>query len=103
MPSFQDAKKIWELHKKAKRLQQELKDTEIEAKSSDGTITVVFNGEMHLKEITIDPSLLSPDKKSDLEAQLKSVIAEALSRTQALSAEKAKDIMGEMGLRLPGM
>jgi DNA-binding YbaB/EbfC family protein len=103
MPGFQDVKKMWELQKKAKQMQKELKETEIEARSADGKIGVVFNGEMHMKEITIDASLLAPANKNTLEAQLKTVISEALSRTQALSAEKAKEMMGDMGLKLPGM
>lgn len=103
MPSFQDMKKLWELQKKAKQMQKELKETEVEAKSSDGKISVIFNGEMHLKDIKIDQSLLSSSNTSELEAQLKSVITEALTRTQAISAEKAKEMMGDMGMNLPGM
>jgi len=103
MPNFQDMKKLWELQKKAKAMQKELKETEVEAKSSDGKISVVFNGEMHLKDLAIDSSLLTSANKEQLEQQLKTVIAEALSRTQALSAAKAKEMMGDMGLNLPGM
>lgn len=103
MPSFQDMRKMWELQKKAKQMQKELKETEVEAKSADGKIVVVFNGEMHLKSISIDDSLLAAGNRLLLESQLKTVIAEALSRTQALSAEKAKEMMGDMGLNLPGM
>ena len=103
MPNFQDMKKLWELQKKAKQMQKELKETEIEAKSSDGKISVVFNGEMHLKELIIDNALLTSDNKANLESQLKTVISEALSRTQALSASKAKEMMGDMGLNIPGM
>lgn len=103
MPNFQDMKKLWELQKKAKAMQKELKETEVEAKSHDGKISVVFNGEMHLKELTIDDSLLTAGGKENLERQLKTVISEALSRTQALSASKAKEMMGDMGLNIPGM
>jgi len=103
MPSFQDMKKLWELQKKAKAMQKELKETEVEAKSGDGKISVVMNGEMHLKGLSIDESLLSPGNRANLENQLKTVFAEALSRTQALSAEKAKEMMGDMGMKLPGL
>jgi DNA-binding YbaB/EbfC family protein len=103
MPSFQEMKKLWELQKKAKQMQKELKETEIEAKSQDGKIVVVFDGEMHLKDLSLDESLLSPANKAALENQLKSIISEGLSRAQAISAEKAKGMMGDMGLNLPGM
>ncbi len=98
---FEKAKQLYELQKQARALQKELRNTEIEARSPDGKITVVFNGEMHLKSISIDDSRLH-DRKS-LERDLEKTIAEAISRTQAYAAEKTKKIMGDLGLKIPGM
>lgn len=103
MPNLGDMKKLWELQKKAKAMQKELKETEVEAKSADGKISVIFDGEMKLKSLNIDESLLAPGNKSDLESALKTVISEALTNTQKISAEKAREMMGDMGVNLPGM
>jgi len=62
---------------------------------------VVFNGEQHLTEVSLDESALKPENKKELEKQILNTVAQAISRSQALAAEKMKDVMGGMGL--PGM
>lgn len=88
------------LAKKAKKIQKELKETEIEATSSDGGVRVVFNGEQHLKSITIDEAQLNPDNKFTLEKTLVNVMGQAISKAQAVAAERMKEVAGE--LNLPG-
>jgi DNA-binding YbaB/EbfC family protein len=95
------AKQLWDLQKKARAIQKELKETEVEAKAANGLITVVFNGEQHVQSIEINETLLSPEHKRDLEKSLQQAIAEALSRVQAIAAEKMKAIAGD--LNIPGM
>lgn len=96
-------KQLYDMQKKAKQIQKELKETEVEAKSSDGFVTVVFNGEMHIVGLEIDEALLAPEKKRELENTLKNTIGQSISKAQAIAAEKAKGMMGDMGLNLPGM
>lgn len=96
-------KQVYDLQKKAKQIQKELKDTEIEAKSGDGGVVVVFNGEIHITDVTVDEALLSPEKKHQLEQDIKNTVAQAISKAQAIAAEKAKTMMGDMGINLPGM
>jgi DNA-binding YbaB/EbfC family protein len=96
-------KQLWALQKKAKGIQKELKELEIEARSNDGLVSAVFSGEMHIKRIHVDESLLTPGMKNRLETTLQQVVAEGLSKAQAISAEKMKGMMGDMGINLPGM
>lgn len=96
-------KQIYEMQKKAKQIQKELKETEIEAKSADGGVTVVFNGEIHVVKIAIEPSLLTPESQHKLEQDLKNTIGTAISKAQGIAAEKAKSMMGDLGINLPGM
>ncbi len=98
MGLMDQGKMLW----KAKQVQGELKKTEIEAKSNDGLVTVVVNGEMHLKDIKLSDDALSADKRN-LEESLKKTISEALSRAQAVAAEKTREVMKDMGMNLPGM
>ncbi|MFA6423199.1 MAG: YbaB/EbfC family nucleoid-associated protein [Patescibacteria group bacterium] len=95
------AKDLYKLQKEARAVQKELKDTEIEATGADGEVMVVFNGEIHLVDINIGEGMLHPDKKRELETVLKKTISEAISRAQAVAAEKAKSLMG--GFKFPGM
>jgi len=94
-------KDLYELQKKAKAVQKQLKDIEVEASSNDGWVTVVFNGEQHLTEIQISEDALRPENKRELEKDLKNTISQAISRAQAVAAEKMKDIAG--GLGIPGL
>lgn len=95
------AKRLWDLQKKARAIQKELKDTEVEAKAASGQVIVVFNGEQHIQSIEIDPAMLSADKKRELEKALEQAVAEAISRVQAIASEKMKAIAGD--LNIPGM
>lgn len=102
MGTFDKAKKLYELQKKAKTVQKELKETEIEVKSNDGLITLVFTGEQKLTEISIDESLLSSDQKKILETKLLRTFTEGMQRAQAIAADKTKDMMKDMDIDLPG-
>lgn len=100
---FDKAKQLYQLQKKAKEVQKELKNTEIEAKSADGMISVVFSADQKIKSVDIDTALLDAGKKRELEEKLVRVVSEGLSRVQAVAAEKTKGLMGDMGINIPGM
>ena len=101
MVDFGKARELYDLQKKARKIQKELKDTEIEAKSSDGWITVVFNGEQHMTDIDIAEEALKPENKRELEKDLKNTVSQAVARAQAHAAEKMKEIAGN--LNIPGL
>jgi DNA-binding protein YbaB len=99
MPNpFSKAKDTYDLVKKARAIQKELKETEIEASSSDNTITVVFNGEQRMIDIQIDESWLVPAKKRDLEKAILNVTGQAISKAQAVAAEQMKKVAGDLNL-----
>lgn len=101
MVDFGKMKDLYALQKKAREVQKELKNVEVEASSNDGWVTVVFNGEQHLTEISLSEEALQPENKRELEKDLKNTISQAISRAQAVAAEKMKDIAGGMGI--PGL
>ncbi len=98
MGLLDQGKMLW----KARQVQKELKNTEIEAKSNDGLVSIVVNGEMHIKKVELSDEAQQVDKRN-LEQALQKTIAEALSRAQAVAAEKTKGVMKDMGMNLPGM
>lgn len=98
---FDKAKQLYDLQKKARAIQKELKDTEIEARVADGQVAVRFNGEQHVLGVEIDESFVAEGKKRELEKALQQAIAEAISKSQALAAEKMKAIAGN--LNIPGL
>lgn len=88
---------------KARKVQKELKNTEVEAASNNGWVTVIFNAEMKIKELKLSDEAVSAENKNELERVLQNTIAEGLSRAQAVAAEKTKEAMKDMNLNLPGM
>lgn len=95
-------KQLYDMQKKAKQIQKELKETEIEAKSADGGVTIVFNGEIHIVSVQIEEFMLAIEKKRELEQAIKNTTAQAIAKAQAIAAEKAKGMMGDLGINLPG-
>jgi DNA-binding protein YbaB len=97
---------IWDQGKmllQAKKVQKELKNTEIEASSNNGWVNVVFNAEMKIKTINFSEEALKPENKNELDRVAQQTIAEALSRAQAVAAEKTREMMKGMNLNIPGM
>lgn len=88
-------KQLYELQKKAKEIQKDLRDTEIEACNADKSVCVVYNGEQKIVDVKVGDA--------NLEKELLKVIGEATTKAQALAAEKTKDVMKDMGLNIPGM
>lgn len=95
------AKQLYDLQKKARAIQKELKDTEIEARTADGLVAVRFNGEQHVLGVDIDESFVTEGRKHELEKAVQQAIAEAISKSQSLAAEKMKAIAGN--LNIPGL
>jgi len=99
--AFEKFKKLYELQKKAKQVQKDLRDLLIETKSTDGKIKIVLNGEFKVEEVAVDEECLRSGQKEEFEALLKKVLQDAISKTQKVVAERAKEVMGEIGL--PGI
>lgn len=100
---FDKAKELYQLQKKAKEIQKDLKNTEIESRSTDESVVVVITADQKIKELKIADEMFDVSKKKELEEKLIKVISEGLSRAQAVAAEKTKTLMGDMGINLPGM
>jgi DNA-binding protein YbaB len=103
MDKMKQMKQLLDMQKKAKGIQKELRDTEIEAVSSDEKISVVFNGELKLVSLTIANDYMENHSISDLEKALSTTVSEAMSKAQQVAAEKTRDIMKEMNINLPGL
>jgi len=101
MVDFSKAREMYQLQKQARAIQKELKNTEVEAKSNDGWVTVVMNGEQHLIDVQIANEALAPENKMELEKDLKNTVTQAISRAQAYAAEKMKAIAGNFNI--PGL
>ncbi|QQG50025.1 MAG: YbaB/EbfC family nucleoid-associated protein [Candidatus Berkelbacteria bacterium] len=101
LPSFGQMKDMYQLQKKAKDVQKQLKNLEIEARSTDGTVGVIVNGEMKIVEITIADEALDAGNKNQLESNLKDTIGQAMAKAQSESAARLQPILKDFNF--PGM
>ncbi len=95
---MRQAKKLYGLQKKAKAIQRELRDTEIEAENMGGQIKVVVSADQKLQDISIDPETLKPENATKIEKALKSALNEANKEAQRIATSKMKAISGDLGL-----
>jgi len=91
-------KDLYKLKQQASALQKELGQTIIEATSPDDLIKVEISADMKVKSISIDQSYLAPERKEQLELQLKNVLASAMTQAQQVAANKMKEMGGLDGL-----
>jgi nucleoid-associated protein EbfC len=94
---FDRAKTLIEL----KKIQSALAKETVEAESGNGALRVKMNGEMKIKEVKLDPTKYDPNDTERLEKLIESAVAQALTLSQQVAAEKMKSVSG--GLGLPGL
>lgn len=86
---------------RAKKAQDELKKTEIEAAGNG--VTVVFTGDLKMASINVDEAMLAPERKAELERSLKDTITQGMQQAQQVAAEKTREVMKELGVNIPGL
>lgn len=100
MTMFSKLKEIKDLRSQAKSLQSALKDEHVETTAAWGKLKVKMNGNQEVEAVQIDPELLTPSKKSDLENAIKEAINDANHKVQKIMAEKVR---ASGGLNIPGL
>jgi len=93
MSKFDQAKMIMKMRKVQKELQKEI----IEVESGDGAVKVEINGEMKIKNITIDPESVDLSDIGQLENWVEEAVKTAIAQSQKLAAEKMQPMMGALG------
>ena len=87
------AKDLYKLQKQAKQIKKALKNIHIEAES-DG-VSVICNGEQDFISAKI-PEALSGDVERIAKAFVDAA-NKAVKKSQAIAADKMKEVMGDMG------
>lgn len=80
-----------------RKAQNELKKEIIEVEAGDGAVVVQVTGELKVKNITINPSMVDLDDIAELEHWLEIAIRDGLAKAQEVAAEKMKPLMGGLG------
>lgn len=85
--------------KQAKQQQNKLKSVEVFGESRDHLVKVHVNGLQELTNITIDESLLSPNKARDIKSDIMEAIKDAQQKLQkelmkSMDLEEMKKMLG---------
>ena len=91
---------VKEMKENMKIAQQELQATTLEGASKGNEVKVLINGEMEIKEITINPELLSKNV-ADVEKAVTVAVKDAITKAKDIASSKLGKLTG--GLKLPGM
>lgn len=83
------------------KMQEELKEREIETSAGGGAITVRVNGKQELLAIKISPEVVDPDDIEMLEDLVVAAVNEGIRQSQEMVSTEMAKITG--GLNIPGL
>lgn len=83
------------------RIQEELRNTEVEGVAGGGMVRVVATGSAEILSISIDPEIIDPEDPEMLEDMVLAAVKDALAAAAALSSEKMSSVTG--GMNMPGI
>ena len=83
------------------QIQDELKETTLEATAGGGAVRVVITGSGEVRSIEIDPGAVDPAEVEMLQDLVLAAVNDAIGRAKELERQRMQGIAGSMGL--PGM
>ena len=95
-----------DMQKKMKQAQKRMAKTEITAEAGGGMVSVVINGKLLVRSITIDPTLISEGDTAMIQDLVASAVNAAIQKAQDVMSEEMKQVTGGMdlgGLGIPGV
>ena len=83
------------------RVEQELRDLQVEGSAGGGVVRAVVTGKQEIVSLTIDPSVVDPDDVEMLQDLVVAAVADALANARSVGEEKMGRVTS--GLRIPGL
>jgi nucleoid-associated protein EbfC len=98
---FDKMKGMYELQKKAREIQKNLKKTTFVGESRKGDIKVTVNGIQEVIDIEIDEESKNQYSPQSLGSEIKEALNKAMKKSQQHGSAKMREISGDLGF--PGM
>jgi DNA-binding protein YbaB len=89
---FNKLKQFKDIRSRAKTLQDNLAKESVEGSGAWGKAKIFMDGNMKVKTVTLDPSLLA--NKETCESAVRESVNDAIGKMQKLMATKMKDLGG---------
>ncbi len=83
------------------KMQEELRQREVEASSGGGAVTVTVNGKQEILRIKIKPEVVDPEDVEMLEDLVLTAVNEAVKQSQDMVSGEMARITG--GFNIPGL
>ena len=80
-----------------RKAQKDLKNEIVEVEAGDGAVVIQINGELKIKDVSIDPEKVDLDNIHELERWIKSCLTDGYAKAQEIASEKMKPLMGKLG------
>ena len=90
-------KQAQEMQGKMQKMQEEVQNIEVKGESGAGMVEVVMTGRHDVRNVTIDPSLLTEDKEI-LEDLLAAAVNDAVRKIESKNSEMMSGLTAGMGL-----
>jgi DNA-binding YbaB/EbfC family protein len=101
-PDWNDlVKKAQEMQTRVAEAQREIARRSVEASSGGGMVTAVATGELRIREIRIEPSLLEGGDRAMIQDLVAAAVNAALAAAQKMIQEELQRAAGAGGLPLP--
>jgi nucleoid-associated protein EbfC len=97
----QIAKMAQQMQTQMAQVQEELKETTLEATAGGGAVRVTITGAQEIRAIHIDPSAVDPEETEMLQDLVTAAVNDAIGQSKRLAEERMAAIAG--GLGLPGL
>ncbi len=99
--NFDQVKQARELKSKMDKIQKEMEKTLVEGEAGKGAVKITMTGQMKIKSVKIDPSVIDPKNEKKLEELVQKAITDAIEKSQKEAAKQLKELTG--GLKIPGL
>ncbi len=99
MKGLQDLmKQAQDMQENMQRLQEEAAKAEVTGEAGAGMVQVIMNGRHDVRQVSVDPSLMSEDKEL-LEDLLAAAVNDAVRKVEQQNQEKMSEVT--QGMNLP--
>ncbi len=99
--NFDQIKQARELKSKMDKIQKEMDKTLIEGEAGKGAVKITMTGQMKVKSVKIDPTVIDPKNEKKLEELVQKAIGDAIEKSQKEAAKQLRELTG--GLKIPGL
>lgn len=94
-------KKVQKMQSEMTKLQEELKEREVEGTAGGEAVKAVVNGNKNLVSLTLSPDAVDPEDVEMLQDLIVTAVNDAMKKVDEMAEKELGKVTG--GLKLPGM